>query len=40
MALRYYDQALGRDRFKPRYKWAMAAFSVGLLFGIIFAHII
>lgn len=39
MAIRYYDHTLGRDRIKPRYKWAVSAFAVGLLFGVLFAHV-
>jgi len=40
MALRYYDHTLGRERIKRRYKWAAAAFTVGLLFGVVFAHLV
>ncbi len=40
MAIRYYDHVIGRERIKPRYKWAVSAFAVGMLFGMVFAHIV
>lgn len=39
MAIRYYDHLQGRDRLKPRYKWAALAFVAGLVTGMVFAHI-
>jgi hypothetical protein len=40
MAFRYYDHLEGRERLKPRYKWAALAFVAGLATGILFAHIL
>lgn len=40
MTLRYYDHTLGRERIKPRYKWAACAFTTGLLVGMLFAHLV
>lgn len=40
MTLRYYDHTEGRERIKPRYKWATVAFAVGMLVGIIVAHVL
>jgi len=40
MAIRYYDHTLGRERIKPRYKWAMSAFAIGIVCGVVFAHVI
>jgi hypothetical protein len=40
MAIRYYDNVEGRERLKPRYKWAAFAFAAGLIFGIVFGYIV
>lgn len=40
MAFRYYDRLEGRERLKPRYKWAALAFLAGLAAGMLFAHIV
>jgi hypothetical protein len=40
MAIRYYDNAIGRERVKPRYKWAAIAFAAGMIFGVVCGHIL
>jgi hypothetical protein len=40
MALRYYDHIQGRGRLKPRYKWAVLAFTAGMIAGMVFGHIV
>lgn len=40
MPLRYYDPALGRARFKRRYKYAALAFAAGLAVGYILGHLL
>jgi hypothetical protein len=40
MAIVYYDHILGRERVKPRYKWATVAFCIGLLAGFVCAKLV
>jgi hypothetical protein len=40
MPLQYYDPVVGRERLKPRYKWAAMAFVAGVIVGSFFAHVI
>jgi len=39
MAIRYYDTVDGRERIKPRYKWAACAFVAGVIFGVACGYI-
>jgi hypothetical protein len=38
--LTYYDQRLGRERFKRRYTWAAWSFAGGMALGVLAAHIL
>jgi hypothetical protein len=38
--LTYYDDSLGRVRFKRRYVWALWAFVAGMVFGTVLGHVI
>jgi hypothetical protein len=35
----YYDNSLGRARFKRRYLWAMWAFLAGVVLGTVLGHL-
>jgi hypothetical protein len=39
MSIRYYDSLDGRERIKPRYKWAAGAFFAGMIFGVVCGHL-
>lgn len=38
--LRYFDESLGRERFKRRVVWAFWAFFGGMLVGVVLAKVI
>jgi len=36
----YYDNRLGRNRYKRRYIWASWAFFAGVVLGVVVSHLI
>lgn len=38
--LTYYDDTLGRVRYKRRYVWALWAFVAGAVLGAVLGHVI